>query len=142
MGPLLTHSWTLPNSILIESQIHSKRVGTPPIFDWLVSLVYATTFLSILLFQYIFKLIPCSELSFVVLTWGPHQLANKDSRLRTHAKNPSWFTHQLANEDSRLRTYENFQWILTLTVKFDKQGCQIEKNLVDLKSTGDQESRA
>ena len=61
MGPLPTHSWTLPNSILIESQRLSKRLDSLPIFDWQISLAYATTFLCILLLQYIFKLIPCSQ---------------------------------------------------------------------------------
>ena len=38
-----------------------------------VSLAYAITFLCILLLQYIFKLIPCSELSFRGPNLGPHQ---------------------------------------------------------------------
>ena len=33
------------------------------------------------------------------------QLANEDSRLRTHANNQSCLIHQLVNEDSRLRTH-------------------------------------
>ena len=33
MGPLPTHSWTLPNSILIESQVLSKILDTLLIFD-------------------------------------------------------------------------------------------------------------
>ena len=33
MGPLPTHSWTLPNSTLIESQVLSNRLDTLPIFD-------------------------------------------------------------------------------------------------------------
>ena len=33
MGPLPTHSWTLPNSILIESQVLSKILDTLRIFD-------------------------------------------------------------------------------------------------------------
>ena len=73
MGPLPTHSWILPNSILIESQVITRILDTLPIFDWQVSLAYATTFLCILLLQYIFKLIPCSELSFRGPNMGPHQ---------------------------------------------------------------------
>ena len=73
IGQLPTHSWTLPNSISIDCQVLSKILDTPPIFDWQVSLAYATTFLSILLLQYIFKLIPCSELSFRGPNLGPHQ---------------------------------------------------------------------
>ena len=69
MGPLPNNSWTTPNSILIENQVLSKILDTLPIFDWQVSLAYAITFLGILLLQYIFKLIPCSELSFR----GPNQ---------------------------------------------------------------------
>ena len=45
-----------------------------PIFDWHVSLAYATTFFCILLLQYIFKLISCSEFSFRGPNLGPHQL--------------------------------------------------------------------
>ena len=74
MGPLPTHSWTLPNSILIKSQVLSKLLNTLPIFDWQVSLAYATTFLPILLLQYIFKLIPCSELSFHCPYLSPHHI--------------------------------------------------------------------
>ena len=33
MGPLPTHSWTLLSSILIESQVLSRRLDTLPIFD-------------------------------------------------------------------------------------------------------------
>ena len=73
MGSLPTHSWSLPNSISIESQVLSKRLDTLPIFNWQVSLAYATTFLCILLLQYIFKLILCSELSFRGPNLAPHQ---------------------------------------------------------------------
>ena len=76
MGQLPTHSWTLPNSILIESQVLSMRLDILPIFDWQVSLAYATTFLCTLLHQYIFKLIPCSELSFRSPNLGPHQFTS------------------------------------------------------------------
>ena len=74
MGPLPTHSWTLPNSILIESQVLSKILDTLLISDWQVSLAYATIFLCILLLQYIFKLIPCSELSFRGPNLGLHHM--------------------------------------------------------------------
>ena len=74
MGPLPTHSWTLPYSILIESQVLSKILDTLPIFNWQVSLAYVTTFLCILLLQYIFKLIPCSELSFRGPNLGPYHI--------------------------------------------------------------------
>ena len=47
----------------------SRILDTLPIPEWQVSLAYATTFLCILLLQYIFKLVPCSELSSVVPTW-------------------------------------------------------------------------
>ena len=77
MGPLPTHLWTLPNSILIESQVLSKSLDTLPIFDWQVSLAYTTTFLWILLLQYIFKPIPCSELSFRGPKLGPHHFIRK-----------------------------------------------------------------
>ena len=73
-SPLPTHSWTLPNSILIESLVRSAISDTLPIFDWQVSLAYATTFLCILSLQYIFKLITCSELSFRGPNLGPHQI--------------------------------------------------------------------
>ena len=46
------------------------------IFDWQVSLAYATTFLCILLLQYIRKLIPCSELSFRGSKLGSYQYDN------------------------------------------------------------------
>ena len=52
----------------------SKILDTLPIFDWQVSLAYATAFLCILLLQYIFKLIPRSELSFRGPNLGPHHL--------------------------------------------------------------------
>ena len=100
MGPLPTHSWTLPNSILIERQVLSKILDTLPIFDWQVSLAYATIFL--LLLQYIFKLISCSELSFCGPNQGPHQLANEDSRLRTHAKQSQLIHISTGDEDWRL----------------------------------------
>ena len=74
MGPLPTNSWTLTNSILIECQVLSWILDTLPIFDWQVSLSYATTFLCILLLQYIFKLIPCSELSFRGPNQGQHYI--------------------------------------------------------------------
>ena len=75
MGPLPPHSWTLPNFKLIESQVLSKKMlDTLPIFDWQVSLAYATTFLCILLPRYIFKLIPCSDLSFRGPNLGLHHI--------------------------------------------------------------------
>ena len=46
------------------------------IFDWQVNLPYSTTFLCILLLQYILKLIPCSKLSFRGPKLGPHQFIN------------------------------------------------------------------
>ena len=49
------------------------RLDRDWIFDWQVSLAYATTFLCILLLQYIFKLIPCSELSFRGPKLGPRR---------------------------------------------------------------------
>ena len=49
-----------------------KKLDTLLIFDWQVSLAYTITFLCILLLQYIFKLIPCSELSFRSPNLGPH----------------------------------------------------------------------
>ena len=48
------------------------RLDRDWIFDWQVSLAYATTFLCILLLQYILKLILCSDLSFRGLQLGPH----------------------------------------------------------------------
>ena len=50
------------------------RLDRDWILDWQVSLAYATTFLCILLLQYILKLIPCSELSFRGSKLGPYQL--------------------------------------------------------------------
>ena len=80
MGPLPTHWWTLPNPILIESQVVSSLGWSAGcrdwIFDWQISLAYATTFLCILLLQYVLKLIPCSELSFRGPKLGPHQNPN------------------------------------------------------------------
>ena len=71
------------------------------IFDWQVSLAYATTVLCILLLQYILKLILYSELSFRGPKMGPYQLV---TRIRDYvlAQNqrtlPSWFTHQLVRK--------------------------------------------
>ena len=123
MGPLSTHSCTLAISILIECQVLSGEIlDTLLIFDWQVSLAYAPTFLCILLLQYIFKLIPCSELSFRGSDLGPHKLANEDSRLRTQQKNPSWFIHQLANEDLRLRTQaKNHSWCINQLANDDSR---------------------
>ena len=49
----------------------------------LTSLAYATTFLSILLLQYIFKFIPCSELSFRGPSLGPHHFVQWHINLRS-----------------------------------------------------------
>ena len=73
---------TLPINGLFQIRYQSRakysrrsvivRLDIGWIVDWQVSLAYATTFLCILLLQYIFKLIPCSELSFrdPKLGWG------------------------------------------------------------------------
>ena len=87
MGPLTTHWFTLPNPTLIKSQVllsfwmNGQSVGRRDwIFDWQVSLAYVTTFLCILLLQYILKLIPCSELSFRRPKLDPHQKERKKER--------------------------------------------------------------
>ena len=58
------------------------RLDEDLVFAWQVSLDYATTFLCILLLQYIRKLIPYSELSFRGPKLGPHQYnLNKTANL-------------------------------------------------------------
>ena len=60
-------------STLVDRQ-SGVRLDRDWIIDWQVSLAYATTFLCILLLQYILKLTPGSELSFRGHKLSPHQL--------------------------------------------------------------------
>ena len=61
-------------SNLVGWSVVVVRLDREWIFDWQVNLAYATTFLCILLLQYILKLIPCSELSFRGPKLGPRHI--------------------------------------------------------------------
>ena len=77
------------------------------IFDWQVSLAYATTFLCILLLQYILKLKPCSELSFRGPKLGPHHFGLQYFKLQSILNDKNKFTWLNNNQTNQIKSKIN-----------------------------------